>query len=126
MFLLTSSCSSSGSDAGPHERNNHGLLLSDQDRSQWDRDQIVEGQALVPQVLSSGPPGPFALQAAIAAVHADVPEPASTDWAEIVGLYDALARVQPSAVVELVVLKTATPPTTPWRCQRLRSSMPLV
>jgi hypothetical protein len=62
---------------------------------------IVEGQALVTQVLSSGPPGPFALQAAIAAVHANAPEPASTDWAGIVGLYGALARVQPSAVVEL-------------------------
>jgi RNA polymerase sigma-70 factor (ECF subfamily) len=77
------------------------ILLSDQDRSLWDRDQIVEGQALVTQVLSSGPPGPYALQAAIAAVHAKAPEPASTDWAGIVGLYDALARVQPSAVVEL-------------------------
>jgi RNA polymerase sigma-70 factor, ECF subfamily len=77
------------------------ILLTDQDRSLWNRAQIVEGQALVTRVLSSGPPGPYALQAAIAAVHADAPDPASTDWAEIVGLYDALARVQPSPVVEL-------------------------
>jgi RNA polymerase sigma-70 factor (ECF subfamily) len=77
------------------------ILLGDQDRSLWDRDQIAEGQALVTRALSSGPPGPYALQAAIAAVHADAPEPASTDWAEIVGLYDALMQVQPSAVVEL-------------------------
>jgi RNA polymerase sigma-70 factor (ECF subfamily) len=77
------------------------ILLSDQDRSLWDRGQIVEGQVLVTQVLASGPPGAYTLQAAIAAVHADAPDPAATDWAEIVGLYDALARLQPSAVVEL-------------------------
>ena len=77
------------------------ILLSDQDRSLWDRGQIVEGQALVTRVLAPGPPGPYTLQAAIAAVHADAPDPAATDWAEIVGLYDALAQLQPSAVVEL-------------------------
>jgi RNA polymerase sigma-70 factor, ECF subfamily len=77
------------------------ILLCDQDRSLWDRGQIVEGQALVTRVLAPGPPGPYTLQAAIAAVHADAPDPAATDWAEIVGLYDALARLQPSAVVEL-------------------------
>jgi RNA polymerase sigma-70 factor (ECF subfamily) len=55
------------------------------------RDQIVEGQALVTEILSSGPPDPFALQATIAAVHADAIEWTSTDWGEIVGLYDALA-----------------------------------
>jgi RNA polymerase sigma-70 factor (ECF subfamily) len=77
------------------------ILLSDQDRSLWDRGQIVEGQALVTRVLAPDPPGPYTLQAAIAAVHADAPDPAATDWAEIVGLYDALARLQPSAVVEL-------------------------
>jgi RNA polymerase sigma-70 factor, ECF subfamily len=77
------------------------ILLSDQDRSLWDRGQIVEGQALVTRILAPGPPGPYTLQAAIAAVHADAPDPAATDWTEIVGLYDALARLQPSAVVEL-------------------------
>jgi RNA polymerase sigma-70 factor, ECF subfamily len=77
------------------------ILLSDQDRLLWDRDQIAEGRALVTQTLSSGAPGPYALQAAIAAVHADATDPTFTDWTEIVGLYDALARVQPSAVIEL-------------------------
>jgi RNA polymerase sigma-70 factor (ECF subfamily) len=77
------------------------ILLSDQDRTLWDRGQIVEGQALVTQVLLAGPPGPYTLQAAVAAVHADATEPEATDWEEIVGLYDALLRVQPSAVVEL-------------------------
>ena len=77
------------------------ILLSDQDRALWDRAEIVEGQALVMQVLLAGPSGPYALQAAIAAVHADATDAAATDWAEIVGLYDALLRVQPSAVVEL-------------------------
>jgi RNA polymerase sigma-70 factor (ECF subfamily) len=77
------------------------ILLSDQDRSLWDRDQISEGEALVTQILSSGQSGPYALQAAIAAVHVGAPNSASTDWAEIVGLYDALLRIQPSAVIEL-------------------------
>ncbi|WP_372782772.1 RNA polymerase sigma factor [Phenylobacterium sp.] len=77
------------------------VLLDDQDRALWDRSQIAEGAALVTEALSSGPAGPYALQAAIAAVHADAADPAATDWAEIVGLYDALARVRPSAVVEL-------------------------
>jgi RNA polymerase sigma-70 factor, ECF subfamily len=79
----------------------HLVLLADQDRALWDRDQIAEGQALVTQTLSSGPPGPYALQAAIAAVHAGAPDPAATDWPEIVGLYDALLRAHPSPVVEL-------------------------
>jgi RNA polymerase sigma-70 factor (ECF subfamily) len=77
------------------------VLLSDQDRSLWDRDQIAEGQALVRAALMAGPAGPYALQAAIAAVHADADQPDATDWAEIVGLYDALLSVQPSPVVEL-------------------------
>jgi RNA polymerase sigma-70 factor (ECF subfamily) len=77
------------------------ILLSDQDRSLWDQGQIVEGQALVTQALLAGPPGAYSLQAAIAAVHADAAEAQATDWAEIVGLYDVLLRVQPSPVVEL-------------------------
>jgi RNA polymerase sigma-70 factor (ECF subfamily) len=77
------------------------VLLSDQDRSLWDRGQIAEGKALVTDALMSGPAGPYTLQAAIAAVHADAADPDDTDWAEIVGLYDALLTVQPSAVVEL-------------------------
>jgi RNA polymerase sigma-70 factor (ECF subfamily) len=77
------------------------VLLSDQDRSLWDQGQITEGQALVRVALMAGPAGPYALQAAIAAVHADALHADATDWAEIVGLYDALIAVQPSAVVEL-------------------------
>ena len=77
------------------------ILLEDQDRSRWDRDLIAEGTALVERALASRRFGPFALQAAIAAVHAEAPTAAATDWPQIVGLYDALARAEPSPVVEL-------------------------
>ena len=77
------------------------ILLDDQDRSRWNRDQIAEGLALVQQALSSRRFGPFTLQAAIAAVHAEAPNAAATDWAQIVGLYDVLVRANPSPVVEL-------------------------
>jgi RNA polymerase sigma-70 factor, ECF subfamily len=77
------------------------ILLADQDRSLWNRDQIAEGTALVGRALSSGEYGPYTLQAAISAVHAAAPAPDATDWAQIVGLYDLLARVEPSPVVEL-------------------------
>jgi RNA polymerase sigma-70 factor (ECF subfamily) len=77
------------------------VLLSDQNRSLWNRDQIAEGVALVIPALSSHPPGLYALQAAIAAVHAEAPDAAATDWIQIVGLYDALTQVAPSPVVEL-------------------------
>jgi RNA polymerase sigma-70 factor (ECF subfamily) len=77
------------------------ILLEDQDRSLWNRDQIVEGKALLERALSSRRFGPYTLQAAIAAVHAEAPNAAATDWAQIVGLYGLLARVQPSPVVEL-------------------------
>ena len=77
------------------------ILLDDQDRSRWDRDQISEGERLVEQALSSGRPGPYAIQAAIAAVHAQAANPAATDWAEIVGLYDVLQRMDGSPVIEL-------------------------
>jgi RNA polymerase sigma-70 factor (ECF subfamily) len=77
------------------------ILLDDQDRSRWNREQIAEGVALVRQALSSRRLGPFAIQAAIAAVHAEVPDAAATDWTEIVGLYDVLLRVDPSPVIEL-------------------------
>ena len=77
------------------------ILLEDQDRSLWNRDQIAEGKALVARALSSRRFGPYTLQAAIAAVHADAPDVAATDWAQIVGLYDVLMRVAPSPVVEL-------------------------
>ena len=95
------------------------ILLDDQDRSVWDRQQIAEGVRLVHQALSSVLPGdcarepqrrgparttsfgPYTIQAAIAAVHAEAPTPGATDWNEIVGLYDALMELNPSPVVAL-------------------------
>lgn len=77
------------------------VLLEDQDRSLWNREQIVEGVALMERALSSRRIGPYALQAAIAAVHAEAPRPAATDWTRIVGLYDVLVQADPSPVVEL-------------------------
>ena len=77
------------------------VLLEDQDRSLWNRDQIAEGSRLVRQALSSGRGGPYAIQAAIAAVHAEAPAAAETDWNEIVGLYDVLMGMMPSPVIEL-------------------------
>jgi RNA polymerase sigma-70 factor (ECF subfamily) len=79
------------------------VLLEDQDRTRWDRAQIDEGAALVEAALRAGgrPPGPYALQAAIAAVHAQAPTAAATDWREIAALYGMLARVHPTQVVEL-------------------------
>ncbi len=77
------------------------ILLDDQDRSLWSREQIAEGTALVERALASRRIGPYTLQAAIAAVHAEAPAAAATDWAQIVGLYDVLARAEPSPVIEL-------------------------
>ena len=77
------------------------ILLDDQDRASWSRDQIAEGTALVERALASRRIGPYTLQAAISAVHAEAPTAAATDWAQIVGLYDVLARADPSPVIEL-------------------------
>lgn len=77
------------------------VLLEDQDRSLWHREQIAEGVALVERALATRRFGPYCLQAAIAAVHAEAPAAAETDWVQIVGLYEALARLDPSPVVEL-------------------------
>jgi len=77
------------------------ILLDDQDRSLWDRPLIAEGTQLVERALASRRVGPYAIQAAIAAVHAGAPHPAATDWSEIVGLYDLLLRADASPVVEL-------------------------
>ena len=77
------------------------ILLDDQDRSLWNGDQIAEGSALVERALASRRFGPYTLQAAIAAVHSEAPDTASTDWEQIVGLYDVLARAAPSPVIEL-------------------------
>jgi RNA polymerase sigma-70 factor (ECF subfamily) len=77
------------------------VLLEDQDRSRWNQEAIAEGCALVERALRSHRFGPYTLQAAIAAVHAEAPSAADTDWAQIVGLYDVLLRAEPSPVVEL-------------------------
>ena len=77
------------------------ILLDDQDRALWDRNQIAEGTRLVEEALASRRFGPYMIQAAIAALHAEAPSPAATDWAEIVGLYDVLSRADPSPVIEL-------------------------
>ncbi|WP_166359843.1 RNA polymerase sigma factor [Pseudomonas akapageensis] len=77
------------------------VLLDEQDRALWDRALISEGCALVEQALRSRNFGPYSLQAAIAAVHAEAATAADTDWEQIIGLYDVLLRAQPSAVVEL-------------------------
>ena len=77
------------------------ILLGDQDRSLWNHDCIAEGSALVERALSSRRFGVYTLQAAIAAVHANAPHAAATNWAEIVGLYDVLLRADPSPVIEL-------------------------
>ncbi len=77
------------------------VLLEDQDRMRWNRGQIREGLALVERALRHRRVGPYTLQAAIAAVHARAPDPAATNWGEIVGLYDVLLRLDPSPVIEL-------------------------
>ncbi len=77
------------------------LLLEEQDRSQWNREQIREGLALVESALRSAPPGVYSVQAVIAAVHARAERAENTDWAQIAGLYDVLLRLQPSPVIEL-------------------------
>ncbi|RBJ79624.1 RNA polymerase sigma factor [Pseudomonas sp. MWU12-2534b] len=77
------------------------ILLDEQDRSLWQQDMIEEGCALVERGLRSGHAGPYCLQAAIAAVHAEAASAEQTDWAQIVGLYDILLRLQPSPVIRL-------------------------
>ena len=77
------------------------ILLEQQNRSLWNRDQIAEGIALTERALRSGRLGAYTLQAAIAAVHAGSSSPASTDWRQITQLYDQLLRIQPSPVIEL-------------------------
>ena len=77
------------------------ILLEHQDRALWNRDQITEGVSLVAQTLSSGQVGPYTIQAAIAAAHAQAPSSATTDWGQIVSLYDLLLQAYPSPVVEL-------------------------
>jgi RNA polymerase sigma-70 factor (ECF subfamily) len=84
--------------SGPHGEL---VLLADQDRSLWDRGLITEGQELVRECLRRNRPGPYQIQAAINAVHSDATSTATTDWAQIVTLYDQLMAVAPSPVVSL-------------------------
>src|SRR6476660_9618286 len=77
------------------------ILLENQDRSLWNREQIAEGVALVEKALKSRRFGPYTLQAAIAAVHAEAESTAVTDWRQIVALYNQLVRIQPAPVVQL-------------------------
>ena len=77
------------------------ILLEQQNRALWNREQIAEGTALVERALASRQVGPYTIQAAIPAVHAEAPDAADTDWNQIVGLYDVLLRAESSPVVEL-------------------------
>jgi RNA polymerase sigma-70 factor, ECF subfamily len=77
------------------------VLLAEQDRARWDQAEIAEGRALVLSALRAGPPGPYALEAAIAAVHADAARAEATDWAQIAALYQRLFLLHPSPVVAL-------------------------
>jgi RNA polymerase sigma-70 factor (ECF subfamily) len=77
------------------------ILLADQDRSLWNHAQIEEGVGLVQRAFASRRFGPYTIQAAMAAVHAEAASATDTDWAEIVGLYDLLLRIEPSPIVEL-------------------------
>ena len=76
------------------------MVLEEQDRSRWDQGKIAEALPLVEEALRGGP-GPFALQAAIAALHCQAARPEDTDWPQIVRLYDVLERLQPSPIVSL-------------------------
>jgi RNA polymerase sigma-70 factor (ECF subfamily) len=77
------------------------VLLEDQDRSLWNRAQVADAVRLVEAALASRRFGPYTIQAAIAAVHAEAARAEDTDWAQIAGLYDVLMELQPSPVVEL-------------------------
>jgi RNA polymerase sigma-70 factor, ECF subfamily len=77
------------------------VLLTHQDRTRWNREQIAEGAALAERALRSRRAGPYGIQAAIAALHAEATTADATDWAQIVGLYDVLLRIEPGPVVEL-------------------------
>jgi RNA polymerase sigma-70 factor (ECF subfamily) len=77
------------------------VLLEEQDRTQWDAARIAEGRRVLETAINMRRPGPYQLQAAIAALHAEAKTPAETDWAQIATLYRELKRLQPSAVVTL-------------------------
>jgi RNA polymerase sigma-70 factor (ECF subfamily) len=96
LLLLTDARRAARVDSGGNL-----VLLADQDRSRWDRQLIAEGRDLLIRALRSAPPGPYALQAGIAASHADASTTADTDWPQIVTLYRQLATIAPSPMVSL-------------------------
>jgi len=96
LILLSESRRPARTDAGGRM-----VLLADQDRSRWDRALIEEGQALVRRCLRRGTPGPYQVQAAIQAVHADAASAAATDWRQVLALYDSLLAVAPGPVAAL-------------------------
>ncbi len=96
LMLLHDSRSAARSDA-----NGDLVTLEEQDRSRWNRAQIEEGQALIREAMNCGHCGPYTLQATISALHAGAASAEETDWAEIVGLYELLLRLNPSPVLEL-------------------------
>ncbi|MFD2349249.1 RNA polymerase sigma factor [Nonomuraea ferruginea] len=103
------------------------VLLDEQDRGRWDRAMIEEGLRLVPAALADGPPGPYGVQAAIAALHDEAADVATTDWPQIVALYDVLLALAPSPVAELnraaaVALRDG--PEAAWRCSTRWPSEP--
>jgi RNA polymerase sigma-70 factor (ECF subfamily) len=104
----------------------HLVLLEDQDRSRWDHAAIEQGRAMVLEALRGGRPGRFVIQAAIAALHAEAPSFAETDWAQIVDLYDLLLATWPSPVVALNRSAATRRPRRHtvghWRWPRTRSS----
>jgi RNA polymerase sigma-70 factor (ECF subfamily) len=77
------------------------VLLDEQDRARWDQAKIREGVAVLDQALALGDPGPYQVQAAISALHAEAPSAEATDWRQIAALYDTLATMMPSAVIEV-------------------------
>jgi RNA polymerase sigma-70 factor (ECF subfamily) len=94
------------------------VLLEDQDRSHWDQAKIHEGIAILDQALTLYHPGPYQIQAAISALHAEAPTPDDTDWPQIAALYDSLATMTPSMVVEVnraVAMAMASGPQTGLR-----------
>jgi RNA polymerase sigma-70 factor (ECF subfamily) len=96
LLLLTDARRAARTDADGNQ-----VLLEDQDRGLWDADLIAEGQRLVVRALTGPGVGPYAVQAAIAALHDEAPDVASTDWPQIVALYDVLLRIEPSPLVAL-------------------------
>jgi RNA polymerase sigma-70 factor (ECF subfamily) len=77
------------------------VLLEEQDRGRWDRGKIQEGMAVLEEALTLREPGPYQVQAAISALHAEAPSPEATDWPQIAALYDTLGRATPSMVIEV-------------------------